>query len=457
MSKNVLIVESPAKVKTIGKVLGKDFAVMASYGHVRDLPAKNGSVDTEHDFAMRYEVIDRNQKHVDAIAKAAREADTIWLATDLDREGEAISWHIAEFLREKKLLKNKKVYRVTFAEITPRAITEAVANPRELSMDLVNAQQARRALDYLVGFNLSPLLWRKVQPGLSAGRVQSPALRMIVEREEEIERFQSREYWTLEADLQQNGSTFGAKLIQLDGKKLEQFDINNAELANAVRERLETAAKGFLRVHDVQKRDRQRRAAPPFITSTLQQEAARKLGFGTQRTMRIAQQLYEGIAIDGGQTGLITYMRTDSVNLSRDALTEIRDAIEQNFGANKLPEQPNFYQSKSKNAQEAHEAIRPSSALRTPASLKKFLEADQFKLYELIWLLKEWAVARCVKNNHFFVRSRYGRIPLLKYLGTSWHFVSALNKKKRHSKLRNFCRVLCCTGRAEINVLDLGV
>ena len=385
MSKNVLIVESPAKVKTIGKVLGKDFAVMASYGHVRDLPAKNGSVDTEHDFAMRYQVIDRNQKHVDAIARAARDAEAIWLATDLDREGEAISWHVAEILREKKLLKNKKVYRVTFAEITPRAITEAVANPRELSMDLVNAQQARRALDYLVGFNLSPLLWRKVQPGLSAGRVQSPALRMIAEREEEIERFQSREYWTLEAELEKGGQSFGAKLIQLDGKKLEQFDLTNAEQSNAVRDRLEAAARGVLRVHDVQRRDRQRRAAPPFITSTLQQEAARKLGFGAQRTMRIAQQLYEGVAIDGGQTGLITYMRTDSVNLSRDALVEIREAIEKHFGNDKLPEQPNFYQSKSKNAQEAHEAIRPSSALRTPASIRKFLEADQFKLYELIW------------------------------------------------------------------------
>jgi DNA topoisomerase-1 len=342
-------------------------------------------VDVDHAFAMQYEVIERNQKHVDAISKAARGAEAIWLATDLDREGEAISWHLAEILRDKKLLKDRKLYRVTFGEITPRAIKEAVAKPRELSMDLVNAQQARRALDYLVGFNLSPLLWRKVQPGLSAGRVQSPALRMISEREEEIERFIKQEYWTLEAQLDQLGHSFGAKLITLDGRKLEQFDINNGEGAEAVRARLEQLAQGQLRVHDVVKRDRQRRAAPPFITSTLQQEAARKLGFGTQRTMRIAQQLYEGVAIDGGQTGLITYMRTDSVNLSRDALVEIREAIEQNFGADKLPEQPNFYQSKSKNAQEAHEAIRPSSALRTPASIKRFLEPDQFRLYELIW------------------------------------------------------------------------
>ena len=390
MGKNLLIVESPAKVKTIHKVLGKDYAVMASYGHVRDLPGKDGSVDTDHDFAMRYEVIDRNERHVDAIAKAARDAETIFLATDLDREGEAISWHLVEILRSRRLLKDKALKRVTFAEITPKAIKEAMAHPRDLSMDLVNAQQARRALDYLVGFNLSPLLWRKVQRGLSAGRVQSPALRMIVEREEEIERFVAREYWTLEADCVA-AQPFGTKLIQLDGQRLDQFDINNQARAEEVRARLLAGAAlhragGGLKVSDVQRKDRQRRPAPPFITSTLQQEAARKLGFGTQRTMRIAQQLYEGVDIgEGAPVGLISYMRTDSVNLSNDALAELREVIVREYGADKLPPGPQHYKSKSKNAQEAHEAIRPSSPLRTPASLARHLAADQLKLYELIW------------------------------------------------------------------------
>ena len=390
MAKNLLIVESPAKVKTINKVLGKDFQVMASYGHVRDLPSKDGSVDTEHDFHMAYEVIDRNEKHVDAIAKAARAADSIYLATDLDREGEAISWHVYEILREKKLLANKDIHRVTFAEITPKAIKEAIAHPRELSLDLINAQQARRALDYLVGFNLSPLLWKKVQRGLSAGRVQSPALRMIVEREEEIERFIPREYWTIEADCFA-GQPFTAKLSQLGGKKVDQFDLNDEAKATAARERVLAGAKahkpkGALKVADIQRKDRQRRAAPPFITSTLQQEAARKLGFGTQRTMRVAQGLYEGVDVgEGGQIGLITYMRTDSVHLSNDALAELRHAIEREFGADKLPPGPQFYKTKSKNAQEAHEAIRPTSALRTPASIAKYLTPDQLKLYELIW------------------------------------------------------------------------
>ena len=390
MAKNLLIVESPAKVKTINKVLGKDFQVMASYGHVRDLPSKDGSVDTEHDFHMAYEVIDRNEKHVDAIAKAARAADSIYLATDLDREGEAISWHVYEILREKKLIANKDIHRVTFAEITPKAIKEAIAHPRELSLDLINAQQARRALDYLVGFNLSPLLWKKVQRGLSAGRVQSPALRMIVEREEEIERFIPREYWTIEADCFA-GQPFTAKLSQLGGKKVDQFDLNDEAKATAARERVLAGArahkpKGALKVADIQRKDRQRRAAPPFITSTLQQEAARKLGFGTQRTMRIAQGLYEGVDVgEGGQIGLITYMRTDSVHLSNDALAELRHAIEREFGADKLPPGPQFYKTKSKNAQEAHEAIRPTSALRTPSSIAKYLTPDQLKLYELIW------------------------------------------------------------------------
>jgi len=392
MAKNLLIVESPAKVKTINKVLGKDFQVMASYGHVRDLPSKDGSVDTEHDFAMAYEVIDRNEKHVDAIAKAAKGADAIYLATDLDREGEAISWHVYEILKKKNLIGERSIHRVTFSEITPKAIKEAIAHPRSLSMDLINAQQARRALDYLVGFNLSPLLWKKVQRGLSAGRVQSPALRMIAEREEEIERFVAREYWSIDADCFAS-QAFGAKLTVLGGKRLDQFDLNDEAKASAARDRVLAGAlthkpqgKGALKVADVQRKDRQRRAAPPFTTSTLQQEAARKLGFGTQRTMRIAQGLYEGVDVgEGGQIGLITYMRTDSVSLSNDALAELRQVIVREFGADKLPAAPQVYKTKSKNAQEAHEAIRPSSALRTPASIARYLNPDQLKLYDLIW------------------------------------------------------------------------
>ncbi|MBW8075839.1 MULTISPECIES: DNA topoisomerase I [Metallibacterium] len=386
MAKNLLIVESPAKAKTINKYLGKDFEVLASYGHVRDLVPKEGAVDPEHGFAMRYALIDKNEKHVDAIARAAGKAEAIYLATDLDREGEAISWHISEILRERGLLDGRRVQRVVFSEITPRAIHEAVANPREISHDLVDAQQARRALDYLVGFNLSPVLWRKVQRGLSAGRVQSPALRMIVEREEEIEAFKAREYWSLDAQLAHAGVAFTARLSKLKGKKFEQFDITDAGGAHAARAALLAAAGGRLVVSEVQSKERKRRAAPPFTTSTLQQEAARKLGFATSRTMRVAQGLYEGVALgDEGNVGLISYMRTDSVSLSAEALSELRQVIAREYGAQAVPEKPNFYQTKSKNAQEAHEAIRPTSALRTPKSIAAFLNDDQRKLYELIW------------------------------------------------------------------------
>ena len=386
MAKNLLIVESPAKAKTINKYLGKDFQVLASYGHVRDLVPKEGAVDPDRDFAMNYELIEKNEKHVDAIVKAAKQADSLYLATDLDREGEAISWHIAEILREKKLLKDKAVHRVVFSEITPRAIKEAVANPRQLSMELVNAQQARRALDYLVGFNLSPVLWRKVQRGLSAGRVQSPALRMIVEREEEIEAFIPREYWTIEADLAHPDQAFTARLLKLNNKKFEQFDLTNASDAHAARDALHKAAQGRLVVGEVQSKERKRRASAPFTTSTLQQEAARKLGYATSRTMRLAQQLYEGIAIgDEGVVGLITYMRTDSVSISDEATAELREVIVREFGRQALPEQPNTYKSKSKNAQEAHEAIRPTSAALTPKRVAAFLSPDHARLYELIW------------------------------------------------------------------------
>src|SRR4249920_908233 len=386
MAKNLLIVESPAKAKTINKYLGKDFTVLASYGHVRDLVPKEGAVDPERDFAMRYELIEKNEKHVEALSKAAKVADSIYLATDPDREGEAISWHISEILKERGLLDGRELHRVVFTEITPRAIREAVANPRKIATDLVDAQQARRALDYLVGFNLSPVLWRKVQRGLSAGRVQSPALRMIVEREEEIEAFKAREYWSVEADCAHPDQRFSARLLKLRGKKFEQFDLTNEADANAARSGLLKSAQGRLVVSEVQSKERKRRPSPPFTTSTLQQEAARKLGFTTSRTMRLAQGLYEGVSIGTeGTVGLITYMRTDSVNLGNDAIAEIRKVIARDFGAKALPESPNLYRSKSKNAQEAHEAIRPTSALHTPASMAPFLHDDQRKLYDLIW------------------------------------------------------------------------
>jgi DNA topoisomerase I len=385
MAKNLLIVESPAKAKTINKYLGKDFAVLASYGHVRDLTPKDGAVDPDNNFAMSYELIEKNERHVEAIVKATKAADALYLATDLDREGEAISWHIYEILKAKRLLKDKAVHRVTFSEITPKAVKAAVDHPRAISDDMVNAQQARRALDYLVGFNLSPLLWRKVRRGLSAGRVQSPALRMIVEREEEIERFEKREYWTIESDLNHALTPFSAKLHTYDGRKLEQFDLNTELLAFAARERIVREANGALTVADIQSKERKRRPAAPFITSTLQQEAARKLGFSTRKTMTVAQGLYEGVALDDGTQGLITYMRTDSVSLSQDALTELREVIRREYGADKLPEAAVYYKTKSKNAQEAHEAIRPTSSLRTPKSVERFLDRDQARLYELIW------------------------------------------------------------------------
>jgi DNA topoisomerase-1 len=386
MAKNLLIVESPAKAKTINKYLGKDFHVLASYGHVRDLVPREGAVDPDRDFAMRYELIDKNEKHVDAIAKAAKQADALYLATDLDREGEAISWHISEILRERGLLDGRKLHRVVFSEITPKAINEAVAHPRKLQNDLVNAQQARRALDYLVGFNLSPVLWRKVQTGLSAGRVQSPALRLIVEREEEIEAFTAQEYWTIGAHCAHPAQAFDARLLKFDGHKVEQFTFRDGEHAEAARAELVRAANGQLKVADVTRKQRQRRPAPPFITSTLQQEAARKLGFGTSRTMRLAQGLYEGVQIgDEGLVGLITYMRTDAVHLANDAIAELREVIAQRYGKQALPDAPNTYKTKSKNAQEAHEAIRPTSALHTPESVAAFLNPDQLKLYELIW------------------------------------------------------------------------
>ncbi|HZX24754.1 MAG TPA: DNA topoisomerase I [Woeseiaceae bacterium] len=387
MSKNLVIVESPAKAKTIEKYLGKDYDVLASYGHVRDLVPKGGAVDPEHGFEMKYRVIERNEKHVNAIVRALKKADSLILATDPDREGEAIAWHLYELLKDKGALDNKDVHRVVFYEITKQAIQDAIQHPRGLSSELVNAQQARRALDYLVGFNLSPLLWKKVQPNLSAGRVQSPALRLIVEREEERERFVSREYWTIEADVSKEGQAFPARLVAWKGEKVEQFSFGDEDTAMAVDAALRSAADGVLRTVKVERKQRRRNPAAPFTTSTLQQEASRKLGFNTQRTMRVAQRLYEGVDIGSadGNVGLITYMRTDSVTLAQVAVDETRSVIAERYGKDNVPDSPRQYKNKSKNAQEAHEAIRPTSVSRTPDELEGKLEADQLKLYRLIW------------------------------------------------------------------------
>jgi len=385
MSQNLLIVESPSKAKTLKKYLGRGFDIVASYGHVRDLEAKEGAVDPADNFHMKYALVEKNKKHVDAIAKAVGKADRIYLATDPDREGEAIAWHLGEILKGKKLLKNKKLHRVVFYEITESAVTEAVAKPRQISMPLVNAQQARRALDHLVGFNLSPLLWKKIGPGLSAGRVQSPALRLIVEREQEIEKFKSREYWTIHLDSHKEKQKFGARLIQYRGDKVEQFTIVTDEQHRQVVADIEKTAKGTAKVVRVERKPKSRQPAAPFTTSTLQQEAVRKLGFTTERAMRTAQQLYEGVDTGGSTVGLITYMRTDSLALANEALHELRDYIQKRFDADYLPRAPIQYRSKSKNAQEAHEAIRPTSVFRTPESIRKYLTSEQAALYEMIW------------------------------------------------------------------------
>ena len=400
MARNLLVVESPAKARTIKKYLGPDYEILASYGHVRDLVPKDGAVEPENGFRMHYEPIERNEKHVKALSRAMKKAKALYLATDPDREGEAISWHVVELLRNARALDSKPVHRVVFHEITKRAIAEAVAHPRDISDSLVNAQQARRALDYLVGFNLSPLLWKKIRRGLSAGRVQSPALRMIVEREDEIERFVKREYWTIEADLAKAGIEFAARLVRLEGGKIEQFSIVDEAQAARARDRLAAlsavdgrkgaqdrpeGAADALCVHDVEKKQRRRNPAAPFITSTLQQEAARKLGFTASRTMRVAQQLYEGVDTGGGSVGLITYMRTDSTTLAAEAVAEIRGYIARAFGARNVPRTPRVFRTRARNAQEAHEAIRPTSVARTPESLAKVLPKDQARLYELVW------------------------------------------------------------------------
>src|SRR3954471_4410735 len=385
MALYLLIVESPSKAKTLKKYLGKDYEILASYGHVRDLVPKTGAVDPDDNFRMQYELIDRNSKHVDAIAKAVKNADHVLLATDPDREGEAIAWHLSEILKSRKALKDKTLQRVVFYEITEGAVKEAVAHPRTISMDLVNAQQARRALDYLVGFNLSPLLWKKIRRGLSAGRVQSPALRLIAERELEIEKFKSQEYWTLHFDSVKDKLPFTAKLTHLNGDKLDQFAIGSAERDAEIRSLLERESRGEATVRAVEKKRKTRSPAAPFTTSTLQQEAVRKLGFSTDRTMKVAQSLYEGVSIGRETTGLITYMRTDSVNLSKEAIAEMRSFITKTYGEKFLPKAPVLYRAPSKNAQEAHEAIRPTSIARTPDSVSAYLNDEQRKLYEMIW------------------------------------------------------------------------
>ena len=393
MAANLVIVESPAKARTIKKYLGRAFEVLASYGHVRDLVPKEGAVDPANGYAMKYQVLEKNERHVDAIARSLRKSDALYLATDPDREGEAIAWHLKEILTQRGDLDGKQVHRVVFYEITRNAIRAAVEQPRGLSLDLVNAQQARRALDYLVGFNLSPLLWKKVRRGLSAGRVQSPALRMICEREEEIDAFKAQEYWTLDAEGTHGGQAFPLKVLEYRGRKVEQFTFTDESAARAAEGTLKAAAQaagrvdghGLLKVIAIDRKQRRRNPAPPFTTSTLQQEAARKLGFNARRTMRLAQQLYEGVDVGEGSVGLITYMRTDSVTLAAEAVQEIREVAARLYGAQEVAEEPRIYKTKSKNAQEAHEAIRPTSAAITPADVEGKMEDDLYRLYSLIW------------------------------------------------------------------------
>ncbi|WP_343562656.1 type I DNA topoisomerase [Kiloniella sp. b19] len=381
---NVVVVESPAKAKTINKYLGSDYEVLASYGHIRDLPSKDGSVSPDHDFAMAWSVDGQSEKRIKDIIAALKEADTLILATDPDREGEAISWHISEELTRRKVLKDKNVQRVVFNEVTKKAIVDAFSQPRELNMELVEAYLARRALDYLFGFTLSPVLWRKLPGSKSAGRVQSVALRMICERESEIEKFKPQEYWSVEAKLQtEEDLSFTSRLTHLSGRKLDKFDLSNAAEAEKAADLLRGASS--FGVTTVERKKAKRNPYAPFTTSTLQQEASRKLGFGASRTMRLAQNLYEGMDIGGETVGLITYMRTDGVSLSGDAIAASRNLISKMYGKDYLPANPRIYKSKAKNAQEAHEAVRPTDLSRLPRDLRGVLDQDSYRLYELIW------------------------------------------------------------------------
>src|SRR6201997_690543 len=380
----VVVVESPAKAKTINKYLSSDYKVVASYGHVRDLPAKDGSVLPESDFAMSWEVDGKSEKHVKTIVQAVRGAEHLFLATDPDREGEAISWHVREVLNSRRALKHLDVKRVVFNEVTRNAVLEAFRRPREIDRELVEAYLARRALDYLVGFTLSPVLWRKLPGSRSAGRVQSVALRLICEREAEIEAFKSREYWTIEVEFKtEAGQTFTARLTHLDGKRLERFDLDTETKARAAADAI-LRASGFT-VAEIDSRQVRRNPFPPFTTSTLQQEASRKLGPSANRTMQIAQRLYEGIDLAGETVGLITYMRTDGVAISAEAIAAARNLIGGEFGPRYLPDAPRVYRSPAKNAQEAHEAIRPTDLTRKPGEVARHLDSDHRRLYELIW------------------------------------------------------------------------
>jgi DNA topoisomerase-1 len=381
---NVVIVESPAKAKTINKYLGRGYKVLASYGHVRDLRAKDGAVRPDEDFAMSWEVQDKAEKRLSEIAKAVEGAEHLYLATDPDREGEAISWHVREVLKKRKALKGVDVKRVVFNEVTKTAVLEAFRHPRELNRELIDAYLARRALDYLVGFTLSPVLWRKLPGSRSAGRVQSVALRLICERESEIEAFKPREYWTIEVEFQTpSGERFTARLTHLDGKRLDKFDIADEATARAAAERI--LRQQSYAVAAVEKKQIRRNPPPPFTTSTVQQEASRKLGFGASQTMRIAQRLYEGVDIAGDTVGLITYMRTDGVTMSSEAIAAARDLIEKQYGAAYRPDEPRVYKTQAKNAQEAHEAIRPTDMFGRPEKVARDLEPEQLQLYELIW------------------------------------------------------------------------
>lgn len=380
---DVVVVESPAKAKTINKYLGPNYKVLASFGHVRDLPAKDGSVLPDEDFAMKWDTSSTGAKRIAEISKALKDADGLILATDPDREGEAISWHVLDILQHKKLLKGKPVKRVVFNAITKHAVLDAMAHPRDIDIPLVDAYMARRALDYLVGFTLSPVLWRKLPGARSAGRVQSVALRLICDRESEIERFKREDYWSIEAKLATKANeSFLANLTTFNRKKLAKLDIKTEDQAKNIRNMLDGA--GY-RITSVESKPTKRNPVPPFTTSTLQQAASSKLGFSASRTMQVAQELYEGIDIGGETTGLITYMRTDGVQIAPEAIEAARNAIHDTFGANYVPEKPRFYSTKAKNAQEAHEAIRPTDFKRKPDDIKKFLDSDQFKLYELVW------------------------------------------------------------------------
>lgn len=383
MPNKLVIVESIAKIKTISKYLGHDFQVIASSGHIRDLPKKNSSIDIENNFTPTYQIIATKKKYVDDIINKSRASTHIYLATDPDREGEAIAWHIIEVLNKNKILKDKIIERISFNEITEKAVLEAVAHPRKLDVNLVDAQQARMTLDFLIGFNISPLLWRKIRPGLSAGRVQSPALRLICEREDEIKAFVPEDYFSVHLYTHKESHKLQAKLIEYDNKKIDVKTINLEKDAIKIQELLSKAKSAA--VTNITKQQKKKNPLPPFITSSLQIDASRKCGFATDKTMKVAQSLYEGVEIGKESVGLISYMRTDSVNLSETAITDIRSYISNNYDARYLPNSPVKFSSKVKNAQEAHEAIRPTAMARTPDSIKKYLSADQFKLYELIW------------------------------------------------------------------------